>query len=66
MVAPARFAAAWREAAATGKLIPLDQGPSDVAPVASLRSSLRGLAARGDGTSLHPDHYPPLSHQVDP
>jgi len=64
MVAPARFAAAWREAAATGKLIPLDQGPSDVAPVASLRSPLRGFAARDDG-SLHPNHYPPLSQQVD-
>ena len=74
MMAPARFAAAWREAAAAGKLIPLappsaspdaHQGPAEAAPVASLRSPLRGFAPRGDGTTLHHDTHPPLSQQVD-
>ena len=65
MMTPARFAAAWREAAAAGKLIPLDQGPSDAAPVASLRSPLRGFAPRGNGTTLHHDTTHPLSQHAD-
>ena len=65
MMAPARFAAAWREAAATGKLATIDRGAANAAPVASLRSPLRGFAPRDDGTTLHPNHHPPLSQQVD-
>jgi len=65
MMAPSKFAAAWREAAAEGKLIPLNPEADQAAPVASLRSPLRGYAPQGDGTTLHTHTSPPLSHPVD-
>jgi putative transposase len=69
MMAPARFARAWRQAAMEGKVIPLTDptsvGTERDAPAALLRSPY-GLAPQRGGTPrLHSNNTHQLSQQVD-
>ena len=71
MMAPAKFARAWRQAAAEGKVIPFTDrpgsppGPDHDAPAALLRSPY-GLAPQHAGSpTLHQENTHQLSPQVD-
>jgi len=71
MMAPAKFARAWRQAAAEGNVIPFTDrpgsppGPDHDAPAALLRSPY-GLAPQHAGSpTLHQENTRQLSRQVD-